>query len=918
MLFPEFVEIINLQNSLISLEGVSLTLGNQALELTGEIGPNQALALGEEQGIMALPNGGFHLQLWKDSLLLDHVRFNIQNHSGPETDGGISLQRISFQDSCSNANNWTWAPDSLGANPGLPDLEMPLPPSPSIVGFNWSDTSLVFSTNVPINSFDYLGNTYREEGSQFSIPISLSNGENLIIIDSIQDCFLRTGKDSLSFLNGAPPTKAVFSEVLFSPLDSCPEFVEIMVLDTGWIQLGELSLVLGTKAYSLLDTVVMAPLRFALSSEEFSNAIVQLGLSVSNSLDSTYLLVGSDTLDILKGLQSRLKILHGSGVPEQSLEKGDINLPCSSLNNWHLCTHVNGHTLGVTNSQVYTYANGLGPHLDSMRVFRSDSILLHFSEPISRTKLPDFTPNLELFSTDPFDPILIKSNFGEEQTVVLSNISDCYSEKGRDTLISLPWIKSPTQFGEIMVTEFTCSTTGDSLFSDRIELSNTSEAALQIGDIEGLRSLGILGVIPPQNSQTFPLDCGIIKDSIITLFNTSGVPIDSCWNPLFKKDNQGYSWKRRATLTCPDLQYHWVHDSIASLGQFPDTILSPFPFGSDINIQFCYPILSLSSDIPITHFQSNFPNTTRVLENRVLENTFAEYTGKSPELIIQNMARCGMPDTNIIIPPIWVPDSLWINEIMYEPEDGQQEFVEIYVPDTGWISLCNFTFQVNNTDEVSSVQTPLKGPFIVLTKTPLPAELDVDLSSQHLFKLPSLNNAGATIQLFSSQGKLLDSLEYKPQWHTGFSSERRGTSLELTDDGLLGKRAWFSSAASWGASPGKSNSIRGRTADAWDVEVRNRLLDPWDVSNPKEIEIILSDLTPGTRINARVVHPRYGSIKQLLEDQMVPNFLELRWDGTVDNGGHISAVGPYLIILQIQEPGQVIEQLKIPVYIWNP
>ncbi|MFT5337228.1 MAG: hypothetical protein ACI9YL_001230, partial [Luteibaculaceae bacterium] len=42
ILFPEFVEIINLQNSLISLEGVSLTLGNQALELTGEIGPNQA------------------------------------------------------------------------------------------------------------------------------------------------------------------------------------------------------------------------------------------------------------------------------------------------------------------------------------------------------------------------------------------------------------------------------------------------------------------------------------------------------------------------------------------------------------------------------------------------------------------------------------------------------------------------------------------------------------------------------------------------------------------------------------------------------------------------------------------------------------------------------------------------------------
>lgn len=918
VLFPEFVEIINLKNALISLNGLRLSVGSQHLDLEGIIGPNGSLAFTEEHDLMALPNGGFTLQLKKDSLVLDQVRYLSENHTGIGPDGGISLQRVSFQDSCSNLNNWTWSLDSLGANPGYPDVEKPLPPPPTIVDYSWSDSSLLFLTNIPINTFNYLGNTWIQEGSQFSIPISPSNGGNLVVIDSLRDCFFRSGKDSLLFFNGAVPKTAAITEVLFSPLDSCPEFVEIMFLDTGWIQLREVSLVLGTKEYTLPNSVILAPIQLALSSEKFPNTLLQNGMAVSNSLDSIFLQVGSDTLDFLKGLQARLKTLHGSGVPEQSLEKGDIHLPCASMQNWHLCTNINGHTLGKTNSQETSYANGVGPYLDSMQVYRSDSILLYFSEPIPLHQLPDFTPNLALFPTDPFDPILLKSSFGEEQNTVISNMADCYQEKGRDTIITIPWIKSPSNFGDLRITEFTCATPNDSLFSDIIELSNTRNDALQLGDLLKLRELGITGVIPPHKSIIFPLDCGAIKDSLLVLSTSMGSTIDSCWNPLFKKENQAFSWKRKAALSCPDLQYHWIQDSVHSLGQYPDTLPLPSSFHPDLTLNFCSPTLRITSTIPITQFQSNFPSATSLVENRTLKIEFTESGVKTPEVEIQNMARCGVPDTSLLVPSIWVPDSLWINEIMYEPEDEQTEFVELYVPDTNWVSLCGCAIQVNNNYEELGNQGLLKGPFIVLSKIPLPLELGLLKTAQNVFDLPSLNNSGASIQLFSQQGDLLDSLAYKPQWHTGFSSERRGTSLELTDDGLLGKRAWFSSGATWGATPGKSNSIKGRTADAWDVDISNRLLDPWDLNQPQEIFITLQQLTPGTRVSAGVFHPKQGEIKRLLDDTMVPNVLELRWDGSMETSGHIAAVGPYLIILEIQEPDQVIEQLKIPVYIWNP
>jgi hypothetical protein len=73
----------------------------------------------------------------------------------------------------------------------------------------------------------------------------------------------------------------------------------------------------------------------------------------------------------------------------------------------------------------------------------------------------------------------------------------------------------------------------------------------------------------------------------------------------------------------------------------------------------------------------------------------------------------------------------------------------------------------------------------------------------------TLNNAGDDILLFDAFGAVVDSLRYRPGWHSPLVDNPHGRSLERINPGLpsTDERNWGTSADPAGGSPGRPNTL---------------------------------------------------------------------------------------------------------------
>lgn len=169
--------------------------------------------------------------------------------------------------------------------------------------------------------------------------------------------------------------------------------------------------------------------------------------------------------------------------------------------------------------------------------------------------------------------------------------------------------------------------------------------------------------------------------------------------------------------------------------------------------------------------------------------------------------------------------NLIINEIMFNPEQGGQEYIEIYNKDSVAADLSYISFTTKNAD--GEYRTPNKFPASSYVDANDYAVLCRDADSLIYFhsiersdnifdcnwtrKLP---NEGTTIYLLQSiedsdSIMVLDSVGYSPKWHHKLLDETKGVSLEKINPYLEGyeSSSWHSAGADKDyATPGIQNS----------------------------------------------------------------------------------------------------------------
>jgi Lamin Tail Domain len=150
------------------------------------------------------------------------------------------------------------------------------------------------------------------------------------------------------------------------------------------------------------------------------------------------------------------------------------------------------------------------------------------------------------------------------------------------------------------------------------------------------------------------------------------------------------------------------------------------------------------------------------------------------------------------------PATVVINELMYEPEPPEQEWLELYNTSDGAVDLSNFKIATHG-GSVKIKTGSLLAPhdFAVLCKDSSVSRHHYSVKNLVIQSVPSMSNGGDAVALYDNLGNLLDTMNYSPSY-----GGNTGRSLERVDY-LAGNDStnWEESMDTTGATPGIQNSV---------------------------------------------------------------------------------------------------------------
>lgn len=265
------------------------------------------------------------------------------------------------------------------------------------------------------------------------------------------------------------------------------------------------------------------------------------------------------------------------------------------------------------------------------------------------------------------------------------------------------------------------------------------------------------------------------------------------------------------------------------------------------------------------------------------------------------------------------PQSVILNEIMYEPLNSQNEWFELYNRSNVPIDIAHWSFQDRATanginsfviSDSSLVIPP--GGFIVVAADSSLCELfsylktrpaNVHVSILHRSGGFSFNNDGDAIVLKDLVGQTIDSVLYSPRWHHPDLLDTYGRSLErinplfATND----RKSWSTSTNMLGGTPGQANSIMATSPVIGStLSISPNPFSP-DGDGYEDFCVIQAHLSLKTsNMNIRIYDIKGRLIRTLVNGEiggLINNFV---WDGRGDDNQRVR-VGVYIVFLEATE-----------------
>ena len=267
-----------------------------------------------------------------------------------------------------------------------------------------------------------------------------------------------------------------------------------------------------------------------------------------------------------------------------------------------------------------------------------------------------------------------------------------------------------------------------------------------------------------------------------------------------------------------------------------------------------------------------------------------------------------------------------INEIMFDPGPGKEEFIELYNRTEECYDLSRLFIKAESSSSTSvkstvqiSAQGQLFSPgaYLILTADRLMFSKEHPLLPSNLIvevpNFPALSNDGGVITLSDSTGTLIDKVNFNPAMHFKMLRFTTGVSLErISPEGTSdAKDNWHSAAETVGFStPGKINSQHiSQTASSISFTLEPELFTPDNDGRDDNLLIRYNPQKPGSMMTIIIFDIKGRPVRKLVSNVMLAMENTFTWDGMTDNHTKATA-GIYVVYAEIYNSSGEVNHFK--------
>jgi len=289
------------------------------------------------------------------------------------------------------------------------------------------------------------------------------------------------------------------------------------------------------------------------------------------------------------------------------------------------------------------------------------------------------------------------------------------------------------------------------------------------------------------------------------------------------------------------------------------------------------------------------------------------------------------PEIPFGFPEEAMPGDVVINELLFNPYSGGNDFLELYNSSSkiidlkGWIiQEADFADSLSIRDDCVLPSSKLIFPdeFLALTNDIKKVSGFYYSQSMHLFQAPSFpdfNSDNGRVAILNSNGELIDAFNYSEDMHFNMLEDVKGVSLERlsTNETSHDKFNWHSAAATAGfATPGYENSQVAGMNFSGKVSLEKELFSPDNDGYDDLLIIHYESEKAGVRLSAIIYNHEGYAVRTLLAGASIGNSGLVTWDG-VGNNGSVPACGPYVLVMSFFDEDGNEEVIKKAIYLWK-
>lgn len=288
-------------------------------------------------------------------------------------------------------------------------------------------------------------------------------------------------------------------------------------------------------------------------------------------------------------------------------------------------------------------------------------------------------------------------------------------------------------------------------------------------------------------------------------------------------------------------------------------------------------------------------------------------------ITVANLIDCAgnamsmVDSAEVAIPSSIIPGNILINEILFNPESGGYDYVEIYNHTSKIFDLRDL--RVANTDDLDSLNTIaaitaesyliFPDQYVVLTESG-------DWVKQHYFAqnpdwlltvddLPSFNDDESTVVLLNNENQRVDQLHYSADWHFALIDDAEGVALERIDPNRATQDSmnWHSAASTVGfGTPTYRNSQYSIPATGNEITLSPQVFSPDGDGFNDILNIAYQFDRAGYTANVKVFDSQGRETKNLVRNALLEQSGTFTWDG-IDNNGEKARMGTYILFMEV-------------------